>query len=244
VTGSWAEAYRSDLQSVWALVVVPALYLVRLLARPPRGPGAEPLAAGFVRAWALVFACETILDPVATGPLLRRLALPPGPVADNLMLPFVLLGDFRVLALVLVVSRPAEARGRTLRAAAALTLVVPVTAAGGFGLLGGWQGRVPGQVLWLVYEVAFTLLALGLRSRLPARSPAARRYVRAVLGYVAVYYALWAAADLLILRGVDAGWLLRVVPNQLYYALWVPVATELFFAPRYADTSSAVHAAR
>ena len=49
--------------------------------------------------------------------------------------------------------------------------------------------------------------------------------LRRVLGYVAVYYALWASADVLILYGgLDVGWLLRVVPNQLYYAFFVPFA--------------------
>jgi hypothetical protein len=42
---------------------------------------------------------------------------------------------------------------------------------------------------------------------------------------VAVYYALWATADLLIrYGGIDAGWLLRALPNQLYYAFWIPFA--------------------
>jgi DNA polymerase-3 subunit chi len=33
-----------------------------------------------------------------------------------------------------------------------------------------------------------------------------------------------ASADVLILMGVDAGWGLRVIPNQLYYAFFVPFA--------------------
>jgi hypothetical protein len=40
--------------------------------------------------------------------------------------------------------------------------------------------------------------------------------------FVVVYYGLWATSDLLILGGLDAGWLLRAVPNQLYYAVWIP----------------------
>jgi hypothetical protein len=239
VTGPWEALYRTELQGVWAPIVVPALYLVRLLLRPPRGPGAEPRAAGFVRLWAVVFAVETIVDPIATGPLVRWLGLPPGPVADNVMLPFVLLGDFRMLVLAFVVARPDHPRGRVVASAAAWTLVVPVGAGLVFAALGGFRGAVPSQVLWLVYEVAFVVLALGLR-----RGLAAGPYVRAVLAWVAVYYALWAAADVLILRAVDAGWLLRIVPNQLYYALSVPFATERFFAARHAATSSAVQAAR
>jgi hypothetical protein len=48
-----------------------------------------------------------------------------------------------------------------------------------------------------------------------------------VLAFAATYYALWAFADALILAGFDAGWALRMLPNQLYYALSVPF---VFFA--------------
>jgi hypothetical protein len=83
-----------------------------------------------------------------------------------------------------------------------------------------WLGllEAPSQVLWLVYETLFAALALTLRAR--AANPAPR----AILLYAFTYYALWAAADVLILAGVDAGWGLRAVPNQLYYSLTVPFA--------------------
>ena len=100
-------------------------------------------------------------------------------------------------------------------------------------------GPLPEQILWLIYECAFAALALWWRARVvPARRPPAERFLRAVLAYVAVYYALWALADVLILAGWDVGWALRVLPNQLYYAFWVPVVWALFFSPRYAATSS------
>ena len=65
-----------------------------------------------------------------------------------------------------------------------------------------------------------------------------------MLAYVAVYYALWGIADALILAGFDAGWGLRVLPNQLYYSFWVPVAWTWFFSRRYASARSPVHARR
>ena len=58
--------------------------------------------------------------------------------------------------------------------------------------------------------------------------------------YVLVYYGLWASADVLILSGVDAGWLLRVVPNQLYYALW----TAFVYARFYSVAAEPPNAAR
>ena len=54
-------------------------------------------------------------------------------------------------------------------------------------------------------------------------------FVRSTLGLVGAYYGLWAAADVLILCGVDAGWLVRLVPNQLYYGLFVPFVWWRFF---------------
>jgi hypothetical protein len=73
----------------------------------------------------------------------------------------------------------------------------------------------------------------------------AHQYLRALLRYVELYYALWATADLLIVsRVLDWGWALRVIPNQLYYAFWVPFAYLSFFSPRYAATTGAAHASR
>ncbi|MEN8159516.1 MAG: hypothetical protein ABFS41_05515, partial [Myxococcota bacterium] len=71
---------------------------------------------------------------------------------------------------------------------------------------------------------AFLVLAVVLARRRP------KGFARAVLAYAAVYYALWAACDVLILAGVDAGWLVRCLPNQLYYGLTVPFVWWRFFA--------------
>ena len=65
-----------------------------------------------------------------------------------------------------------------------------------------------------------------------------------MLGYVAAYYSLWASADVLILFEVDAGWLVRCVPNQLYYAFTVPVAELLFRASSNARASVSTQTAR
>ena len=60
-----------------------------------------------------------------------------------------------------------------------------------------------------------------------------------------MYYAGWLFADLLIqIGGFDFGWLIRVIPNQLYYAFWVPVVFFAFFARRYASTSTSTQAVR
>ena len=88
--------------------------------------------------------------------------------------------------------------------------------------------ELPEQALWLIYELCFLALALLLRNvYLPHKDPEDTgehsRFLRGALSYVAVYYGLWASADaLILLAGLDAGWLLRALPNQLYYAFWVP----------------------
>lgn len=92
--------------------------------------------------------------------------------------------------------------------------------------------------------MAIVLRAWLVPARVPPSEPRLRAYLRAILLYVAVYYALWAAADVFILNGIDAGWALRIVPNQLYYGLFVPFTYWAFFARRYAATSTSTQASR
>ena len=214
---SWGAFYHSDLQSLWLLLIVPSLFLLYVIwitRRHPAGTARER----FLRRWALAFTALALVDPIATGPLAGALGLS-GVALTAWIFVFVWLGDFRVLWLVFAEWDVAvQDRRVAARRAAAWTCLVPVTT----GLLYApvWLGIVeaPAQGLWLVYETLFAALALWLRSR--AASPSAR----AILLYAFAYYALWAAADVLILAGVDAGWGVRVIPNQLYYSLYVPFA--------------------
>ncbi len=239
---TWRAFYESDLQSLYALVATPAAFLAYLLARPVRSTDPQ---ARFVALWSLAFAVETILDPIATGPLARGLALSDG-AQQAVMLLFVLLGDWRVLLLVFALAAPPERRARAFARSAGLTLVVPVFAyLTDFRLRLLWP-ELPGQALWLVYELGFAALALGLRQlvlpRLAAGArDAERRVLRALLAYAAAYYALWAAADASILAGIDAGWAVRVLPNQLYYAFTVPFVFFAFFGRRASRGGAAAY---
>jgi hypothetical protein len=239
VFDSWEAFYRSQAQGVWALLVLPVLFLAWLAARhPTAGAGVEPGAGRFVRGWAVLCALLAIADPIATG----LLGWP--------LLPFVLLGDFRVLALAVVVMQPGRARASALLEAAAWTFVVPAVAYGVWRAIAAAHGaEPPGMLLWLAYEIAFVLVVLAWWTRIvPARVPASRaatrRYVGRVLAVVAAYYVLWALADVVILAGRDWGWALRVVPNQLYYGVLVPVAYALFFAAPSVSASTSTHAVR
>lgn len=228
------DFYKTDLQSVYALCVVPLLFLAYLLLSPE----ARRRAAGqrFLYLYCVAFTVETILDPFATGPFLRWLGAGDGGLGTAIPLAFVLLGDFRVYLLIFAMARLSRPKpnGRSLAPvfleAAAWTLVVPIAAYTVDSALHRASPGLPEQSIWLVHELAFLAVALWLRARgiarrLPEAGHAMRRGLEAVAGYVAAYYALWATADVIILVfGLDIGWALRVVPNQLYYAFFLPFA--------------------
>ena len=251
--GPWRALYASDLQAVYAQWLVPAaflLFLLRDLRRRPPWTAVEPAASRFLRAYALVFTLETIVDPFAGGPLLRWLGLADGPIATAVMFLFVLLGDFRVFVLIfalMAIHARRPLRG-ALAEAALWTFVVPVTTLVVHSGLTALYGPLPEQALWLIYETGFVVLVLVLRRVVVVRrvaEPALRRYLATVLAYVGVYYGLWALADALIVAtGADAAWALRMVPNQLYYALFVPFVYALGFARRNAATSRSAQASR
>ena len=91
---SWHDAYYSDLQSLYALLVVPLAFLAWRVASTvgPRS-GVVPEAAPFVSALTLVFAVETMIDPIATGPLLKVDVVRNTFVATAVPFVFVLLGE-------------------------------------------------------------------------------------------------------------------------------------------------------
>lgn len=223
---SWQEVYGAGWQFPWAVMVVPfAFLLYRAIAGDPRGRGADPSLVPFVRLWTTLFVLETLLDPLATGPLAEATGSPLA--SQALGLAFVVLGDFRVYWLVMRFRSPEQTSARAAGEAAALSLPAPALA----GLAALFD--LPPQAMWLTHELASLALAFGLaRLALPSELTDARSatFVRSVLGLMAAYYGLWAAADVLILAGVDAGWIVRVAPNQLYYGLFVPCVWRAFFA--------------
>ena len=239
---TWEALYKSDEQGVFALLVIPALFLVYLLVGPRPAPsrGVVRAAAPFVRAYAIVFAIETMLDPLATGLLPRWLGFADSWAATAILVLFVLLGDLRVLVLVVRLARPAASLAAVIGEATAWTLVVPVAA---FALHSGLVALfpdLPGQTIWLVYELSFTVLAVFFRfvwvPRHVARG-ARCGFVEDVVEYALGYYLLWAAADVLILAaGIDEGWGLRVIPNQLYYSFYLPFVYVRFFTATEQET--------
>ena len=165
-----------------------------------------------------------MLDPIATGPVAR--ALGSHAIGQVLGTLFVVLGDFRVYWLVLRFRAPEQTSKRAALEALGVSAIAPLLA-GLVALL-----AVPSQAMWLTHEAVSLGLAFALaRFALPSELSHARHaaFVRGVLGGMAAYYGLWAAADVLILCGVDAGWPVRLVPNQLYYGFFVPFVWWRFF---------------
>lgn len=246
------DFYKSDLQSVYALWPVPLLLLAWLVATGGRRPTTAD--ARFVHVYTLFFAVETVLDSFATGPLSRLLGIAGTGAGTALLIFFVLLGDFRVLLLLQRLARPELTRERLLAESAAWTLVVPLVALSVEQLLASIAGPLGENVIWLLYELSFLGLALWLRQVGVPRwvgdgRPARLAYLRSVATYVALYYALWASADVIIqVLGLDVGWALRVVPNQLYYAFYLPFVYFRFFASEadgdHAATSTSAQASR
>ena len=119
-----------------------------------------------------------------------------GGTAEAVAIAFVILGDARVF------------------------LLVPV------GSLLAKSFSSNGRVHYLTYELAFAALVIGLRTQLVPRLPPGpgRTFAIRLCGYELTQYLLWATADVWILAGRDEGYLLRLLPNALYYVGFVPFA--------------------
>jgi len=205
--------YESPLQHPWLLLVAPLLFLLRIVSE--RGVFSRTL---------LVLTFLTILDPLVCGPVVSLFALPPA-VAKGLGILFVIIGDFRwflMFELCADAHYPAVAlSGRAFARAAAFSIVVPI-------LQGLLVQAVPetfddSRSVFLAYELmSFLLLIVFLGTQRVERPASIRRLQRSLCLYALVYYGLWATSDVLILAGHDVGYLLRVIPNQLYYSFFLP----------------------
>ena len=208
------------------------------MARPIPETSADRRAAGFVSAYSLAFAFETILDPLATGPLVKALGLGDTAVATGIMLAFVLLGDFRVFALIFATAAAGRPLGTPLRRAARFTLVVPIFSGLVYALLTALWPELEDQWRWVIYEFGFVAMAVYLArvwipKNVASSDVATGAFLREMVSYAALYYAVWAISDLLILvGGRDEGWALHALANQLYYSFWIPFVYFRFFVRR------------
>jgi hypothetical protein len=182
----------------------------------------------FLSGWTAIFLFEIVADAFVTGKL--------SPVAHGselektLGITFVILGDFRYFLLVSAYA-VARAAPRGLGPpsawfyAAIFAFIVPVASVAPQKTWADVFSNT--RHVFLLYEAMFFAFAVALRfSVLPRRlatlDASLRGWLLRVTTFEIVQYGLWITADVIILAGVDAGYLLRIVPNALYYGAFVP----------------------
>jgi hypothetical protein len=198
-----------------------AMFLLAIAARMP-----------FLQGFLVLGAFEILADATLTGPWSPVPRVPA--LATAVPIAFVILGDARYFALVARALRGAL-DGRALAGAAGLAFVVPMLS---------WMPQLAwpaafanSRHVFLLYEAMFVALAAAMRVGLARRASAASgggseelRWALRATDFELVQYALWTLADVVILVGVDAGFLLRLVPSAMYYVLFLPFVA--WTAPR------------
>ena len=206
--GVFETFYNGPIQHPVFLWIAAGLALGLCLARH----GLQPS----MRRYCALLGLLSILDAWLTSAHIFGLGALPPALAGIVPLFFVLAGDFRYLLVVGVGTADGrlELRRRSVLGALALTVVVPLLTQ---IVLRALPETMSGaRVMFLIYELSFTGLTLALLRWHP--SARSRGWIRSLSWFVVLYYGLWAAADLLILgTGSDLGYLLRMLPNLLYY---------------------------
>lgn len=182
-----------------------------------------------VRWFCIALTALSLLDAWLTTDHVPGIGQLTGAAASLVPLAFVLLGDFRYFLFIESARSDGTLAASTAGVVKAIgwTLVVPL---GSQLVVTGIASADP-RVLFLVYEALFAVLALCIYALyLPRQGPAVQ-WTRRVTMFVIGYYALWGAADAIILAtSDDMGFLLRVLPNALYYGGLVPAIA--WTAPR------------
>jgi hypothetical protein len=206
--GTFEAFYASPAQHPFMLWIAAGIAFAWAATRPGLDPSLRRYCA-LLTALSLTDAWLTTNYVYGFGELSGRLA-------SAVPLFFVLAGDLRYLLLLGAATRHGgvEFSSRGILAAVGLTLIVPILSQVVVTLL---PEELSGpRTLFLVYEVAFILLTLALLRWHPGLRSVP--WLTSVSRFVLLYYALWASADLIILSsGSDLGFLLRVLPNLLYY---------------------------
>jgi hypothetical protein len=174
----------------------------------------------FLYAYLVVFAVEILADATLTSAWSPVRAGTAGATAIGVT--FVILGDLRYFVVL--------ARAASMKWLAVLALVVPI--ASYVPQLASPATFADPRVTFLVYEAMFAAFACILRVRLAARvaDPEMRRWALRATDFQIAQYSLWALADVVILLGHDVGFALRLVPNTMYYVLFLPFVA--WAAPR------------
>ena len=211
--------YDSALSHPGIAFIATALFLVAFALR-------QRFLIGFVA----LFGLEILADAFFTGAYT--------PVANTawmqpVAITFVILGDYRYFVAVERVlatekNTPIGGMGpaRPWLRAAALAFIVPIASVIPQKAMPTYFTQL--NAIFLVYEAMFFVLALVLfvgvlPRRLKGVDADLAQWVRRLTVFELVQYGLWATADVLILSGIrEPGYLLRLVPNTLYYGAFLP----------------------
>lgn len=204
------------------LVTNGALVVYAIVRRPP------------LWRYLTLFGLTTLADIAVAGQLLP-IANPE--VQTGIEYIFVLVGDLRfilLLAYILYASKTLadihalRLTGDVLRPALIFTLF-PSLIVSAIGFAKPDLLQLPRQK-YLAYElVFFGLTLLWLKVVMPQKGvpEPEQRFIRRVALPVLGFYGLWSLADILILFGMPVGHAVRILPNLLYYCLflwWVAFA--------------------
>jgi hypothetical protein len=174
----------------------------------------------FLIGWSAIFLLAVVADAWATGAFSRV----PAEHAWIAGVVFVILGDLRYFALA---ERFAQGRmhRKAIATAVGLAFIVPVLTEIARRVV-PVIGSTP-RYTFLFYEVCFLILAIVMRFVVyPSRllgvvSSPVRQWVLSIATFEIVQYGAWVACDVLLLAGVEFALLLRLVPNTLYYGVFL-----------------------
>ncbi|CAN5212379.1 hypothetical protein BH09MYX1_BH09MYX1_53870 [soil metagenome] len=202
--------FQSFAQSPWILPVLPWLATPIVLVYALR-------QRGFLRVWGVLFALLIACDGYASGAFTT---VPPNTGwATFFSVGFVILGDFRYYWLVEQTRAPKRNPMLVLALSVVLAFVVPL-AAQFFRATTSISNDT--RTTYLTYEALFLgfLMIYGfvLRRR---KSLLERR----LFAFELVQYVLWASLDVLLLATkADVLHLFRIIPDVLYYVVFIPFA--------------------
>jgi hypothetical protein len=150
---------------------------------------------------------------------------------------FVMLGDQRYFLLMMRFSKPFPNRSwgtaKVWVGSLALALIIPLALFGLKAFVPTYFGAsADPRWTFLTYEALFFTLAgffyfVWIPRYTTEVSGEVRTWLRRMTLFEMVHYGLWAFADCLILADISWGYGVRIVPNVIYYAFFVPVLIAL-----------------
>ena len=219
-------------QTAWLLPAVAAVGALATGALVARRLTAGGGSFGLVDFWGTAFALTTLADAFLTSKLSP---LAGKPAATGVAIFFVILGDFRLFLLSERVARKQGPIFTATRRALGFAFLTPIIQHGAAYFLPEYFAGKDLRFTFLTYEIV-CLVVLALYVKLGAREGDDDDVATGnrLVGFFMVQYALWIVADALILYAPglrELGFGLRLVPNVMYYGVFVPLGYALA-APR------------